>query len=345
MNPRENLVAALEGENPDWIPLTINEEFLTKDPEWPGLLSAGLCRVSCGGTWRRTVTEGIETRNAPDVWQGKSAVRQITTTPAGEISRLLVDGWVQEYYLKEPADYRVMEYIVRHTRLEPDRENRNRFRQKEEEMGSQGITLLAPGRSPMQTILVDYVGLENFAYHLSEGFPEIQALYDALLDNLVRTCEIAAAGPGRYVQLLENLTAESWGPKRFAEFHLPVYEKILPILHAGGKKVYVHYDGRLACLAELIGRTQIDGIESLTMPPEGDLTYTEARNAWPDKFLWANIRVSDYLLQTEQLRKQIRNLTDQAAPDRRLLAFEISEDRPENWRESIPAVLETLKDL
>jgi hypothetical protein len=38
---------------------------------------------------------------------------------AGEISQVEVDGWVQEYFLKALADYRVMAHVVRHSRL-PD---------------------------------------------------------------------------------------------------------------------------------------------------------------------------------------------------------------------------------
>ena len=181
---------------------------------------------------------------------------------------------MQEYWLKSPADYQVMEYIVRHTRVEPDYAQLVRRRAW---LGERGVCMVQAGRSPMQTILVDYAGLEAFSYHLADGFPELGALAEALLDQLVENCRLIAAGPGPYVSLLENLTAENWGPKRFARHHMPVYERILPILHAGGKTVHAHFDGKLACIAELLARTGIDGIESLTQPPEGDMTYADAR--------------------------------------------------------------------
>ena len=194
----------------------------------------------------------------------------------------------------------------------------------------------------MQTILVDYVGLERFSYHLADALPELFSLAEALMDQLIPTCELIAAGPGRYVSLLENLTSETWGPKRFAQHHLPVYERILPILHAGGKKVYAHFDGKLACLADMIAHTDLDGIDSLTQPPEGDMIYVEARKVWPDKFFWANINVALYELPPEDLGHLVRRLARQASPDGRHLAFEISEDLPQNWQESIPVVLDAL---
>ena len=137
-----------------------------------------------------------------------------------------------------------MEYIVRHTQVAAAPEI---FAADEAKWGFYGLCLDYAGRSPWQTILVDFAGLEAFSYHLAEGSHELYALAEALDDQLVETCRLIADGPAQYVSLLENLTAETWGVKRFAKYHLPVYAKILPILHAGGKKVYAHYDGQLAC--------------------------------------------------------------------------------------------------
>lgn len=223
-------------------------------------------------------------------------------------------------------------------------ESENRpFLEAEKRVSDRGLSLIGARRSPMQTILVDYAGLEAFAFHLSEEYSGLFSLQEALEDQLVETCKIIAAGPGRYISLLENLTAETWGARRFSQYHLPVYKKIIPILHAGGKKVYTHFDGRLACLSGLISQTDIDGIESLTSPPEGDMSYEEARIAWPDKFFWANINVSYYDLPAEKLKNRVHELLHQASPDSCNMAFEISEVLPANWRESIPVVLDALK--
>jgi len=360
---RENLAAALEGERPERIPFTFLGDFLTDDPAWDKLLAQGLCSVLWTSTTRQVAPPEVERVVEPVTCSGHPGERITLCTPVGAISQVSVqgekqeyllepptqplwawstmrdEGWVQEYFLKSPADYAVMEYIVRHTRVEPDPLG---FLKAEESVGERGLSVILAGRSPMQTILVDYAGLEMFSFHLADGFPELFALAEALMEQLVCTCELIAAGPGRYVDLLENLTAESWGPRRFAQYHLPVYTRILPILHAGGKKVVTHFDGKLACLADLIARTEIDGIESLTQPPEGDMTYAEARAAWPGKFFWGNINVSLYDLPPLELQRVVREMARQAAPDGRLLAFEISEDLPHNWRESIPVVLDAL---
>jgi hypothetical protein len=275
-------------------------------------------------------------------WRGRAGQRTTLRTPVGDVSQVEVDGWVQEYYLKAPADYRVMEYIVRQTRLTPDPAS---LESAERQVGERGLTLVGVGRSPMQTILVDYAGLENFSYHLADGFPELFALAEALEEQLLQRCRLTATGSGRFISLLENLTAESWGVARFRQYNLSVYAKLLPIFSQAGKRVYPHYDGQLARIAGLLEETEFAGIESLTEPPEGDMMLAQARARLPGKVLWVNINVGVYTLPPHRLREWVRERVRAVAPDGRGLVFEISEALPPNWRESIPVVLDTLRAL
>lgn len=339
--PRQNLIDALEGRRPEHIPFTVNGEFVNDDPAWQRLFDQGLCLIPYSGTvsekW--AASAGIARRAAPTTWQGQPAERVTLSAPPGEISQISVNGWVQEYLLKTPADYRVMTYIAQHTEVVAKPAH---FEQTERRLGEQGITLIGAGRTPMQTILVDYAGVEAFAIPLAEEWPELPALAEALEDLMIRRCRLIAAGPGRYVSLLENFTAEIWGPERFARFHMPAYRKIMPIFHAGGKKVFAHFDGNLASVSALLAQTEIDAVESLTPPPEGDMTYDWARAALPDKIFWANLNIALYALPPDQLTRRVRDLASQAAPDGTKLAFEISEDLPVNWKTAIPVVLSAL---
>jgi hypothetical protein len=259
----------------------------------------------------------------------------------GEISATWANDWQQEYWLKSPDDYRVMTHIVRNTDIVPAYET---FGAAEKKMAPYAVTWSLLGRTPLQEILVDYAGLENFSFHLFDYEAEVRQLYEALLANFRRKVEIVAAGPGRFVSNLENFTAETLGPKRYAEFLLPVYKECFPILHQASKIVGCHYDGQTVSVKELIARAPIDLIESLTPPPEGDQTLAEARAIWPDKLFWSNINVSAYELPKNELQKLILERVEQAAPDGRRLAFEISEVLQENWKESIPTVLEALRE-
>lgn len=47
MTNRERLIAALEGERPDIVPLTVNEQFVQENPSplWEELYKNGLCLI------------------------------------------------------------------------------------------------------------------------------------------------------------------------------------------------------------------------------------------------------------------------------------------------------------
>jgi hypothetical protein len=342
MTGRENLIAALEGEQPERIPYTIYEDFMPKDPLWEEFLDWGMVMVPSAPTVRRTLNDQVQQLVTNETYQGRPAMRVTYRTPLGEISEISVDNWTQEPFLKTREDYRVLEYVIRNTRVEF---NPLRFLETEARVGERGLTMNHAPRTPLQAILVEYAGVEQFAYHLAEGFPELFAVAEALMDNLVRACELIAQGPGRYVNITENLSGDLWGPQRYLDYHVKAYKRILPILHGGGKKVYTHYDGKLSCLKKPIAKTAIDGLESLTTPPEGDMSYAECRAAWPDKFFWANINLSHYSLPPAQLREKVRELAQEAAPDGRLLAFSISEQCPDNWKAAVPVVLDALDEL
>ena len=133
------------------------------------------------------------------------------------------------------------------------------------------------------------------------------------------------------------------GPKRYQDLLVNCYDAAAPFMEAGGKRTMVHYDGDLRCIADEIGASSLHMIESLTEPPEGDMTYDEARAAWPDMVLWGNINIDLYYGPHEALRQAVIEKRERAG--KRGLAFEISEDMPPNWRETIPVVLETLEEL
>ena len=340
MTNRERMIAVLEGEMPDRIPLVTYDDYYRprNDPLWDTLFQKGLClmpRVPIVNLEMDEVERSVETFTK----DGRACEVITLRTAKGAIRQLSLDRWVQEYFLKTPEDYRVMTHIVRHTRLAYAPEA---FLAWDRDAGARGLPIVKMNRSPLQTVVVDYAGLENYAYHLADCGEEMEELLEALEEQLLRYCALVAGGPGRYLQLRENLTAEQAGPARYRKYHMPVYNKILPMLHQAGKKVFAHYDGKLAGLAGLIAETELDGIDSLTAPPEGDMTVAEARAALPDKILWANLNISEYALPPEQLREKVQACARQGAPDGRRFWFQLSEDLPVNWKQSLPVVLDAL---
>jgi hypothetical protein len=342
IDTRECIEAFWAGQRPRRIPLTAYR-WVTRcgTPEkWRRLYELGLMPVDFWAPFQITHAGGVERRITEYDEGGQHWRRTAIQTPVGEVFSLHANGWQQKYVLVTPEDYRVMTYVVEHSLVAPDYAGWHaRVREFPE-----GVVGSATTRTPMQTILVDWTGLEQFAMHLYDFQDAVRILYDALLKQYREVVEIVAAGPGKMVEVLENFTAETMGPARFGQFHVPVYEELFPMLRQSGKIVATHFDGKLASCRELIARAPIDIIESLTPPPEGDMTLAQARAAWPEKLFWSNINVSTWALPPDQLRAEISRRTAEGSDHGARLAFEISEDRPANWEQAIPVALEALAE-
>ncbi len=342
MTVRERMEAVWSGERPYQIPITLYEWLYSqteRHPGWQSLFDQGLGLMYHIPTVKETFKGGVE--RVFEEPSGTRRRREIWRTPVGEISQIWESGWRTKYLIETQDDYRVMSYIVKHTSLEPCYAE---YKERIKVLQPWEVATSYASRTPMQLILVDYVGLENFGRHLYDFPDEMRELYDALLTLFARRIDLVAGSPCRYVAIMENFSAETMGPKRFAEFHVPVYRKYFPVLRQAGKIVGTHFDGKLAVCREMIASAPIDVIESLTPPPEGDMTLAECRAAWPDKIFWVNLNVSAYGLPAEELKAYVRKTVCDAAPDSRRLALEISEDVPSNWQLSVPVVLEALRD-
>jgi hypothetical protein len=344
MNFRERMEAFWSGERPDRIPYSIYDwewRNFADDPRWQALFDLGL-----GVSWHFPTferhTPGVDVVEETRREDGHAIVRRTLKTDFGSIYETYVDGWQRKFLLETPQDYAVMTRIIQNSDIQPAYE---KYIERDAALGSHGVALIDMGRTPNQTILVDYVGLANFALHLFDMEAEMAALYEALLTRFRRLIEIVAEGPGRYVCVLENFTSETLGPRRYAQLLMPVYEEFFPTLQQAGKIVGVHYDGRLASCKDLVARAPIDLIESLTPPPEGDMSLAEARQAWPDRLFWSNINIACYALPPDGLKALIAERAAQGAPDGSKLAFEVSEQLPVNWYDSLRVVLDTLREI
>lgn len=122
MTNRKKMTDALEGRKPECIPMAIYEwflwgsEYLTENSEWGRLISKGLGLISSTTTVREIVSN-VDVHVTTETVNGRTIEKLTYRTPVGEIYQISSNGWIQEYFLKTPEDYRVMEYIVRNTSI------------------------------------------------------------------------------------------------------------------------------------------------------------------------------------------------------------------------------------
>lgn len=344
MSVHHDLTLALNGETPEQTPFSMYDWLLPTPeawqlPEWQALLNLGMGITFHRETVKR-VRHGLEVEEERRVENGRKLHFTRWKTPVGTLQQGEVDGWQVEFFVKHPRDYQVLQWIVEHTENLPDYEP---FWQQEALVGERGIVLAYGWRTPAMVINVDWAGTERFCEDLALEVPELFDLYQAMRRQFHEETQVIAAGPGRFVKWLENLTVSMLGPKRYQDLLVSAYDECVPLLEHAGKRVMVHYDGALRSIASRIASAPFHIIESLTEPPEGDMTYDQCRAVWPQKALWGNINLETYYLPPDALRAGVKARRERAG--KRGFAFELSEDLPLNWKESLPIVLRALEDI
>jgi hypothetical protein len=267
-------------------------------------------------------------------------VRWVTDT--GELHEWFRGEWRQEYLVKSTGDYRVLRRALEGTRFHA---TDAAFEASEALLGAGGITMGQLGdaslevRTPLQAVQIDCAGLERFSCDLATEEPALMELLELMEERTVEKLRLVLGSRAVMIKLWENLSIETMGPRVFARFLAPLYRRLRRVLEGTGKGLHVHYDGKLAAIARDIADMGFAGIDSLTGPPEGDLSSAQARSLWPRAFLWLHPNLGWYALPEKDLRAAVRGLARGA--DRRYCLM-ISEEVPSTWERTVPIVLDEL---
>ena len=334
MTRAERIMAASRGQIPDRLPF-----FHYWRHSQIGWAERACRNRGMGMCWTRPAA--IETLHDVEVEErqirrdGQTLWQRTYSTPVGEVSVLElreagvgqwhanrswrdVTPWQVERLIVEPEDYAVVQWMVEHTEYAPDYFP---IEQAMDWLGEDGVVLCALPHSPMQTLMIDWVGSEGgrFYYHLADHPEVVEALYQALCRSRAALHEIAARSPAPIVLCGDNVDDFLVSPGLFERYFMPVYEEQAGVLHGHGKLMAVHMDGRLAALKELIGRTEMDIVEAFHPPPMGDVSLAEALRAWPGKSVWVGFPSAIYDMGPDAVREYARGLVAEAGESGRVV--------------------------
>jgi hypothetical protein len=278
---------------------------------------------------------GVEVTEQPFVSSGQTMVRRTYVTPVGTVwteerrepgvgqwhgqrSWRDVSPWMTARLIKSPKDYAVVQYMVEHTEYVADYFP---IEQAMDWLGEDGVVLCALPHSPMQMLMIDWVGSEGgrFYYHRVDYPDLLEELYRALCKSREPLYEIAARSPAPIVMCGDNVDGVLVTPKLFETYFMPVYEAQAAALHRSGKLMAVHMDGRLNALKALIARSPIDIVEAFHPPPMGDLALGEALTLWRDKAIWVGFPGAVYALGPRATAQYAVELLREVAPGERLV--------------------------
>ena len=333
MTRRERAMASAIGQRADRLPFF----------HWWRHSQTGWAERECrnrgmGMNWARPpyvqCLHGVEIGERSVVVNGRPAIRRTYSTPVGSVyedehrepgtgqwhgnrSWRDVTPWLSSRLIKGPEDYPVVKYIVEHTEYVADYFP---IEQAMDWLGEEGVVVAALPHSPMQMLMIDWVGSDagRIFYHMADYPDLVDDLYRAISKSREPLYEIAARSPAPITFWGDNVDGQLVNPRLFEEYFMPEYEKQARVLHAQGRLLAVHMDGRLACLKKLIAGTPIDIIEALHPPPMGDLPLGEALAAWPDKAIWVGFPGGVYELGPQATREHAVSLLREASTGERL---------------------------
>lgn len=235
----------------------------------------------------------------------------------GQRSWKSVIPWLTKRLIEKPEDYKVVKYLVEHTEYAPDYFP---IEQAKDWLGEEGCVLDVHPHSPMQTLMIDWIGSEEGRFFIHHArYPDlVEDLYQAISKSREPMYEIAAKSPADIIWSGDNIDGVLVNPKLFEKYFMPEYEKMAKVVHEHGKPLAVHMDGRVNVLKDLIARTPIDIVEALHPPTMGDLPIGEALSLWKDKAIWVGFPGSVYALGPEATKKHTLELLRDVIPGKRL---------------------------
>ncbi len=331
MTSRERILAVLRHQKPDRIPWVPNMDYWYEvnrrrdslPKEFQEFELEDIARNINACIWGRTYEAVYKAKRSRVKVHKKTQNGNIYTiynTPMGSLyQKDMVRGFgetpfLMEYMIKSKNDLRIARYIVEDTTYHPDY---SKFFEREKLIGSDGVVMAVLPRSPLQQVLIEFMGLEKAFLALHDCTREVEGFMGVIEKKTREAYCIAAESPVKVIWGPENIDGSITSPKLFERYCVPWFNNIGELLHKRDKIFMIHMDGMLRSLLSLVRDTNIDAVEGVTPLPMGDVEVTEVRTIWKDKIvIQGGIPISMVLrgISTQKLKKYLISLLRAIAP-------------------------------
>ncbi len=222
-------------------------------------------------------------------------IDQSFRTPLGSIESIQEfrkETWCYVYvkhFVQTIEDFRVMRYVHEHARYG---ENYRAFQECDHLWGEDGIgfAMGVACMAPFQKLVSRWAGIETTIELFMDHREEFARTCSAITESQEPLVEVLAQSPAAVVILPENLSSDVTGGTFFTELNMPYYTEIVRRLHAAGKKVAIHIDGRLIPCLGLLSKCGFDIADAVTPEPFGDLAVEDLRKAAGDDIvIWGGL--------------------------------------------------------
>ena len=226
----------------------------------PFTIGSSITGQSIGLAFRSKASGKINHANLFDVTRPHLEIRESATptdrglrrdvtwiTDRGELHEWYLGEWRQEYLVKSPEDYRVLQRAFEDAAFTA---NPCYFEAAEGEVGQGGMTVGQMGRTPLMELQIDRAGLARFSMDLADQRPELMELLELMNAQLLDAAGKPSARPpdtsnsgkiSRWKRSAAAIIAGIW------------FRNIVNCwisFRAASKRMLVHYDGKLRLIAE-----------------------------------------------------------------------------------------------
>lgn len=369
MTQRERILSVYSGQTPDAVPFMLDlshwyyhrhrkpwdlsTSYLEPEKDlidYHREMGAGFYVPNLGSFFSVSYPDDVIVTTTKIELNGSPAITWKYETPVGSIERTRV--WEESSYswaivdwtVETEEDLKVLEYALASRKFQP---HFDRWEAWRDYVGDLGVVNIITGYSAMGQLLNYWMGVEGTMYATFDWPETVRGFIDRVNANNLDFIRMLAASPAEVVMMGDNFSCDIQPPSFFNEWSRDYYVEAVKILHAAGKYVPVHIDGRLRGALSMIRDTGADCADAVTPKPMGDLNPEECRaEAGPDFILSGGVPPNLWLPEVDvevfkasvlrwlELRKisprLIANAGDQVPPG-------AAEDRIEIMRDLVEA--------
>jgi uroporphyrinogen-III decarboxylase len=208
-------------------------------------------------------------------------------TPIGSLSQedkqepVAGTAFRTRFLIQDIEDCEIMQYIYEHRVYEPDY---SELKRRIDDLGDDGLVAFFGLRSPLQMLLEELAGLETTIFLLNDYPDVVESLLKTIHEKNKEAYQILAGSPVELVISCEDTSTTMISPRIFEKYVVPFLNDYAGILHAANKIHGVHMCGHIKGLLGLIQQLDVDGLESVTPPPTGNVELAEAKSVLGDEF-------------------------------------------------------------
>ncbi|MCX5771861.1 MAG: hypothetical protein NTZ09_16545, partial [Candidatus Hydrogenedentes bacterium] len=313
---KERMLAVLQGREHDRVPFAQYvlsqhhcQSFPLKKELWDtlGPDNVGQIRLSTAFGFK---TPNCRFEHENIVYEGRDAVRHTMITPLGALNevRLYEESMkstaAATHYVKTEDDYKILLSYLKDIEVVEDLRD---FNNAVEELGDYGLAHCCLPRTPFQQTWIQWTDMRDLAVHLAMAPDIMDEVFTAIQNVNYRVYEVVAGAiqhaPIPYLVFGDNLTAPMIGDRYFRKHNVPAYNKMVDMIAETGVKVpvFVHTDGYLKALWEAFDECRVDGLESLSPPPDNDTSVAVASARWPNMRFLVNFPSPAHMLEPNEI--------------------------------------------